>query len=467
MSDDGPLPGGTAPAGVADTTAAEDTENDLARGLAAFSTSRRSPQQTNLTSPSSSDTALKAPHQDTAAASVEAAHAQASPASPTTGAPAADTAGAGDVGDTLGAVAESLSVRCGTFNVNAKEVVMENGRFVNLSAWVGSDKDADICVFGLQELDDDPQILMLNLASPKVEEWENALEACMPKGHYVKLASHSMVGIVLIAYVKTSLRDRVTNVMFSSLPTGMMGFGNKGGVGIRFDVDKTGMCFISSHFAAHQGAVDKRNQDFRDILQGMLFWECPVKESDYSQVMQHERVIWVGDLNYRIDCERDKLMARVDKAQYGKLLKYDQLEQQKQSGKVFKGFEEAAITFAPTYKYDPGTDTFDTSPKARLPAWCDRVLYMSVDGFGIAATDYTSHPEIMFSDHKPVSATLKVALCSADDTRVRRPVPLVPLHTLHRPTNVTEAAQGAVTSARTMGGNVATKLMDTFKGTFG
>ena len=45
----------------------------------------------------------------------------------------------------------------------------------------------------------------------------------MPKGHYVKLASHSMVGIVLIAYVKTSLRDRVTNVMFSSLPTGMMG----------------------------------------------------------------------------------------------------------------------------------------------------------------------------------------------------------------------------------------------------
>ena len=144
MSDDGPLPGGAAPAGVADTTAAEDTENDLARGLAAFSTSRRSPQQTNLTSPSSSDTALKATHQDTAAASVEAAHAQASPASPTTGAPAADTAGAGDVGDTLGAVAESLSVRCGTFNVNAKEVVMENGRFVNLSAWVGSDKDADI-----------------------------------------------------------------------------------------------------------------------------------------------------------------------------------------------------------------------------------------------------------------------------------------------------------------------------------
>ena len=42
---------------------------------------------------------------------------------------------------------------------------------------------------------------------------------------------------------------------------------------------------------------------------------------------------------------------------------------------VFSGFEEAPITFMPTYKFDADTDVYDSSEKRRIPSWTDRVLY--------------------------------------------------------------------------------------------
>lgn len=45
------------------------------------------------------------------------------------------------------------------------------------------------------------------------------------------------------------------------------------------------------------------------------------------------------------------------------------------SCKVFRGFNEGEIAFAPTYKYDLFSEDYDTSEKMRIPAWTDRVLW--------------------------------------------------------------------------------------------
>lgn len=48
---------------------------------------------------------------------------------------------------------------------------------------------------------------------------------------------------------------------------------------------------------------------------------------------------------------------------------FKQLRQSIDEGLAFSGYQEGPILFRPTYKYDLGTDTYDTGEKMRIPAW--------------------------------------------------------------------------------------------------
>ena len=80
-------------------------------------------------------------------------------------------------------------------------------------------------------------------------------------------------------------------------------------------------------------------------------------------ILEHDQIFWIGDLNYRItiaDDEQIKMFCSYDKWFY-----FDQLHIEKQKKRVFRDFQEGKITFKATYKYDPGTDEWDSSEKSR------------------------------------------------------------------------------------------------------
>jgi hypothetical protein len=84
----------------------------------------------------------------------------------------------------------------------------------------------------------------------------------------------------------------------------------------------------------------------------------------------------------------------------------DQLQRVRQSNPTLMGsFIEGKINFKPTYKYDIGTDTYDTSEKRRSPAWCDRILYRAAEGLNVKQEFYC-RGELFTSDHRPVKTLL-------------------------------------------------------------
>ena len=193
--------------------------------------------------------------------------------------------------------------------------------------------------------------------------------------------------------------------------------GNKGAVGISLQINETSICFVNSHFAAHVSEVQRRKEDHDEILRRMQF-EFGITR---RFICEHEHIFWFGDLNYRI-MEPPQLDAATfrrnfnDPNAYETVRLFDQLYSEQVKKRVFVGFQEGPIKFQPTYKYDPGTDNWDSSEKCRAPAWCDRVLWQSKRTEQLA---YSSVMEMRLSDHKPVYSLFLTQVKTRDEVRYK------------------------------------------------
>jgi hypothetical protein len=166
----------------------------------------------------------------------------------------------------------------------------------------------------------------------------------------------------------------IRDISVAKTKTGLGGTaGNKGGVLLRFIYYNTSLCFVCSHFAAHQKEIRQRNEDFRQIYEQSTFTSSLAGGSSSKapklQPRHHDYVFWCGDLNYRIDMPNDRCRALIAECKWDQLLELDQLMIQHRERNVFREFHEAPISFPPTYKYNVLEDTYDRSEKCRVPAW--------------------------------------------------------------------------------------------------
>eukprot|EP00035_Acanthoeca_spectabilis_P024756 m.455213 g.455213 ORF g.455213 m.455213 type:complete len:738 (+) comp20826_c0_seq1:262-2475(+) len=318
-----------------------------------------------------------------------------------------------------------VTVCAATFNVNGRKPQNDEGAAIPMDDWLTAElpvEAPDLYAIGFQELDLSKEAFLLNNSAHE-EIWTPPIESALAtKGEYTKLHSRQLVGMLLMLYVKTELLPHVTDVVSASEGTGILGMmGNKGGVSIRLKFYNSTFCFVCAHLAAHNKNVKRRNKDWDDIMCNTVLAlpngrECHIRE--------HDNVIFVGDLNYRIpDLTLFAVLDLLKEGHLEPLLAIEQLAVERLAGNVFLGFEEANITFWPTYKFEPGTNEFEMK-KLRTPSWCDRVLYC---GTNIAPLEYTSRTGLNLSDHKPVRSVFKVGISIVDTEKYSEI-----LQTIHR-----------------------------------
>lgn len=290
-------------------------------------------------------------------------------------------------------LSKTISIVCLTWNVAGS---LPKNCLKNL-IHINKKNPPTFFVFSLQE------IMTLNaqsffLRDKKIlKKWKkllkNEIENIYGK-NFVLLIGKNLFGIALIIFVRKTHLPLVKEVGIGTKKTGMNGMtGNKGGIAIRIVCGNTSFCFVSSHLTAGALNVLERNNDFTRIEESILF------ENSIS-IKNNDVIIWMGDLNYRVDaCWNDVETAIIQK-DYEKMLLLDQLQKERSLKNVFNGYCEKKILFEPTYKIVPGEGTYNLKDKSRIPSWTDRILYFS--NKKIIVKDYKSL-ELISSDHKPVT----------------------------------------------------------------
>ncbi|EZA55056.1 72 kDa inositol polyphosphate 5-phosphatase [Ooceraea biroi] len=269
-------------------------------------------------------------------------------------------------------------------------------------------------------------------------EWEAALQETLGPSH-VLLTSSSLGTLHLALFLRRDL------IWFCSIPeedsfstrTGTA-FRTKGAVAIALMIFGTSFLFVTAHLTAHQDKVKERVNDIKRIVRNLdLPKELPIRHKSKDVTQNFDCVFWCGDLNFRLAQPREEIIEWITNTCFPQEspinLHKDQLRASLNDG-VLRGFEEAPITFPPTYKYDPGTQNFDSSNKQRTPAYTDRILFKGKghtrgyirrvshetasshkDGV-IECLVYDSVPSICTSDHKPVWGVFKTTLRPGIDT---------------------------------------------------
>uniref|UniRef100_A0A7N9AUY4 phosphatidylinositol-3,4,5-trisphosphate 5-phosphatase n=1 Tax=Mastacembelus armatus TaxID=205130 RepID=A0A7N9AUY4_9TELE len=238
---------------------------------------------------------------------------------------------------------------------------------------------------------------------------------------FKQVAMHTLWNIRIVVLAKPEHENRISHIFSDSVKTGIANtLGNKGAVGVSFMFNGTSFGFVNSHLTSGSEKKLRRNQNYTTILRFLNLGDKKLNPFDITHRFTH--LFWLGDLNYRVEfpsTEAEYIVTKIKQQQYQELLSKDQLNMERNDGKVFLHFDEEEITFAPTYRFERYTrDKYAytkakaTGTKYNLPSWCDRVLRKSYPLVHVVCQAYGCTNDIMTSDHSPVFASFEIGVAS-------------------------------------------------------
>ncbi|XP_029083585.1 phosphatidylinositol 4,5-bisphosphate 5-phosphatase A isoform X1 [Monodon monoceros] len=315
-----------------------------------------------------------------------------------------------------------------TWNVGTAMPPDDVTSLLHLGSSDDSDR-ADMIAIGLQEVNS-----MINKRLKDAlftDQWSELFMDALGPFNFVLVSTVRMQGVILLLFAKYYHLPFLRDVQTDCTRTGLGGYwGNKGGVSVRLAAFGHMLCFLNCHLPAHMDKAEQRKDNFQTILSLQQF-QGPGAQG----ILDHDLVFWFGDLNFRIESyDLHFVKFAIDSEQLHQLWEKDQLNMAKNTWPILRGFQEGPLNFAPTFKFDVGTNKYDTSAKKRKPAWTDRILWkVKAPGGGpspsgreshrlqVTQHSYHSHMEYTVSDHKPVAAQFVLHFAFRDE------VPLVRL----------------------------------------
>ncbi|NWS96440.1 PI5PA phosphatase, partial [Mionectes macconnelli] len=289
----------------------------------------------------------------------------------------------------------------------------------------GETNDVDMIAIGLQEVNSKINKRLKDALF--TDQWSELFMDVLSPFHFILVSTVRMQGVILLVFAKYYHLPFLQDIQTDCTRTGLGGYwGNKGGVSVRLSIFGHMVCFLNCHLPAHLEKAEQRKEDFATILHMQQF-EGRVANG----ILDHDLVFWFGDLNFRIE-SLDICFVKyaIDSNVLSQLWEKDQLNIAKSTWPVLRGFQEGPLNFPPTFKFDVGTNKYDSSAKKRKPAWTDRILWKikspsaglgagkrrpSQGVLSVSQLCYCSHMEYTVSDHKPVAAIFAVQFASKVD----------------------------------------------------
>ncbi|KAI4197842.1 MAG: hypothetical protein LQ346_002890 [Caloplaca aetnensis] len=361
-----------------------------------------------------------------------------------------------------------LDVLVVTFNCGRKPIRPETFARHLSNATTGP----DIIVLSLQEIAPIAySFLGGSYLAPYLSQFHHAVHQAgkaFGEAKYVNVVTRNAGLTACMVFVNEEHKSKIRWVQAAGVGVGLQGMGNKGAVGVRLGYaateDTLELAFVAAHLAPMEDALERRNEDWMNIVRGLVFTPVDKKGSSSTTTLQgatedsepllsnapgsasdHPRGIYTptshlilaGDLNYRTSPTTPQpsdhlafpkpITSSTDPQHYSHLLRNDQLARELAAGRTCQGLREAPIHFPPTYKYSSKAQTHAETDdmtaewvwaKHRWPSWCDRILFLDLPrwmkeetpGAEIKVVWYTALPLMPTSDHRPVALSLRVPL---------------------------------------------------------
>lgn len=180
---------------------------------------------------------------------------------------------------------KELSLFAGTWNVNGRSPDTD----LDLAPWIfpkgrRRNNSFDVYMIGLQEVQSLSGMDAVRSDTMRGFEWRDKIHQLL-SDEYEKVTERQLVGIMILVFVRKNHSGYLSNIQTSAAATGFLSaVGNKGGIAVRFKLyDRTVSC-VSCHLSAHTGNVERRNQDFRDVVRKAVFDQL---ESDCRDDLKH------------------------------------------------------------------------------------------------------------------------------------------------------------------------------------